>query len=64
MTDKHRKYLTDILIAIGKIEAFTTETGSFHDYDSDFKVQSAVERQLGIVGEALNSYAKLGGCPQ
>lgn len=28
-------------------------------FDRDIKTQSAVERQLGIIGEAVNSYEKI-----
>lgn len=59
MTEKSKKYLSDILMAIDLIENFTVDTSSFEDYDSDLKTQSAVERQLGIIGEALNKLRKI-----
>ena len=31
----------------------------FNSYDNDRKTQSAVERQLAIIGEALNQFRKL-----
>lgn len=58
MTDKGRKYLSDILMAIGLIEEFTAGITDFNMYDSDRKTQSAVERQLGIIGEALNHFRR------
>jgi uncharacterized protein with HEPN domain len=45
-------------MAIAMIEEFTVDILDFQDYDSDRKTQSAVERQLVIVGEALNQFRK------
>jgi uncharacterized protein with HEPN domain len=59
MTEKGKKYLSDILGAIELIEQFTINTSSYSDYITDFKTQSAVERQLGIIGEAVNKLDKL-----
>ena len=61
MTEASKKYLSDILQAISLIELFTINISGFNDYVSDLKTQSAVERQLGIIGEAVNKYDKL--CP-
>lgn len=59
MTEQGRKYLSDILRAIELIEQFTITTANFNDYSTDLKTQSAVERQLGIIGEAVNNFDKL-----
>lgn len=59
MTEKSTKYLSDILMAITLIEEFTAGIVDFNVYDNDRKTQSAVERQLAIIGEALNQYRKL-----
>jgi uncharacterized protein with HEPN domain len=59
MTDQVRKYLFDILSAIDLIEAFTAEVSCFEEYINDLKTQSAVERQLGIIGEAAGKYEQL-----
>ena len=59
MTDKSKKYLSDILIAIDLIEKFTVEISDFNVYQEDLKTQSAVERQLAIIGEALNQLRKI-----
>lgn len=61
MTIKEKKYLSDILAAISRIELFMEDTPSYSAYTSDLKTQSAVERQLAIVGEAINQYDKLPG---
>ena len=59
MTDQGKKYLSDILQAIDLINEFTDSIYNFNDYLSDLKTQSAVERQLGIIGEAVNKFDKL-----
>lgn len=58
MTDKGLKYLSDILLAISLIEDFTKDIEDFNGYDLDRKTQSAVERQLAIIGEALSKIRK------
>ena len=59
MTDKGRKYLSDILMAVSLFNEFTADIKDFNDYVSDKKTQSAVERQLAIIGEALNHFRRL-----
>ncbi len=59
MTEKSTKYLSDILMAIELIEEFIVDDKDFTLYDNDRKTQSAVERQLAIIGEALNQFKKL-----
>jgi uncharacterized protein with HEPN domain len=58
MTERARKYLSDILIAIDLIESFVKDVPTFDLYELDYKTQSAVERQLGIIGEAVNQFRK------
>ena len=59
MTDQGKKYLSDILQAIDLIESFTSDISEYNDYVADLKTQSAVERQLGIIGEAVNKFEKI-----
>ena len=59
MTEKGRKYLSDILMAIDLVENFTIDTENFDTYQNDLKTQSAVERQLAIIGEALNKFKQI-----
>ena len=61
MTERGKKYLSDILIAIELIDSFVKEIDSFDTYAADPKTQSAVERQLGIIGEAVNKFRQ--ECP-
>jgi len=58
MTEKEKKFLSDIINSIGLIENFTKEINSFDEYSKDIKTKSAVERQLGIIGEAINKFIK------
>ena len=59
MTDQGNKYLTDILQAIDLINSFVSDISNYNDYILDLKTQSAVERQLGIIGEAVSKFEKL-----
>jgi len=52
--DKAGKYLFDIQYAINLIENFIEPIIGFNDYQVDTKTQSAVERQLAIIGEVVN----------
>jgi len=56
MTERGRKYLADVAQAIELINQFVESAENFSDYSSDLKTQSAVERQLGIIGEAINKF--------
>lgn len=56
MKEKGLKYLYDVLFAIELIEEFTAPISNYNEYVSDLKTQSAVERQLGIIGEAVNKF--------
>ncbi len=58
MTERGKKYLSDILRAITLIETFTVDINDFKSYQNDLKTQSAIERQLVIIGEALNHLKK------
>lgn len=59
MTIQGKKFLSDILQAIELIESFVVGIKDFDNYLTDKKTQSAVERQLGIIGEALTKFEKL-----
>ena len=53
MLPESRKYLHDILGACDALLEFV-KGKSFDDYDNQLLLRSAVERQLMIIGEALN----------
>ncbi len=59
MKQECEKLLMDISLSISLIEEFIIDIDSFSDYDKDLKTQSAVERHLAIIGEALNKLKKL-----
>jgi uncharacterized protein with HEPN domain len=52
MKEESKKYLEDIRYAIQSIETFMGGITDFSKYQKDLKTKSAVERQLGIIGEA------------
>ncbi|MBO7587647.1 MAG: DUF86 domain-containing protein [Bacteroidales bacterium] len=53
------KLLSDILACINRIDDFTKETASFDDFHSNTLLQNAVERNIEIIGEAVNSLLKI-----
>lgn len=57
MTDRKKKWVLDILNSIEKIELFLLNV-SFENYLKDLKTQSAIERQIGIIGEVLSQIRK------
>jgi uncharacterized protein with HEPN domain len=59
--EKFRKLLFDIDSAISLIDRFMKDVETFDQYVLDLKTQSAVERQLVIIGEALVKIRKLEG---
>ncbi|RYZ21099.1 MAG: DUF86 domain-containing protein [Chitinophagaceae bacterium] len=48
----------DILTAIHEIEVFLEDVPDFTHYQSDLKTKRAIERNLEIVGEAMNRMLK------
>ncbi len=58
MNDEIKKYLTDILDSCLSVEEFTKGMNSFTDYENNKMLKRAVERELGIIGEALNRARK------
>lgn len=57
--EKSKKYLSDIVMATDLIQNFVADTPDFDSYQNDLKTQSAIERQLAIIGEALNKLRQL-----
>ena len=58
MTSKVKKYLLDILEAIQSIENYI-EHADFFQYQQNKMMRRAVERELEIIGEALNALLKI-----
>ena len=60
MDDKIKKFLYDIEVAINEIESFVKERGrSYSIFVNDAFYQRAVERNIEIIGEAVNRILKL-----
>ena len=58
MSDEILKYIEDMLKAIRLIESFMGKRLSFSRYQKDIKTKFAIERNLEIIGEALNKALK------
>ena len=58
MQDEIKKYLFDIAEAIKEIESFISGK-TYQDFIERTLIQSAVERKLEIIGEALNRIKKI-----
>ncbi len=54
MGNKAKKLLFDILTSINNIDSYIGEKRIFNDYDNNPMLQDAVERNIEIIGEALN----------
>ena len=50
--------MSDIVNSIELIESFINGIDSFEIYSKDLKTKGAVERHLGIIGEAVNKFLK------
>ena len=59
MEKQVNKLLSDILSCIARIDEFTKDIHSFEEYQSNTLVQNAVERNVEIIGEAVNSLLKI-----
>jgi uncharacterized protein with HEPN domain len=55
---KIQAWLLDIQQCIEEIFAFAEDCQSFFDYKKDVKTKKAVERNLEIIGEAINRILK------
>lgn len=59
MDEQIKSWLYDILNSILEIESYFDDEMSFENYQSDTKTKRAVERNLEIIGEAVNRISKL-----
>ena len=53
-----KKLLKDILICIDNVNSYTGLNKVFSEYNTDFLLQDAVERNLITIGEAMNLLLK------
>lgn len=58
MDEYSRKYLTDVLTACEEVESFFDGKRVFTDFQVDILRQRAVERNVEIMGEAINQLMK------
>lgn len=59
MDNKIEKYLEDILICITNIDDYIGVPKTFENYNANFLLQDAVERNIITIGEAMNSILKI-----
>ncbi len=59
MDNKEKKYLFDIQVCIVNIETYIGEPKLFDRFESNQMLQDAVERNLEIIGEAINQLLKI-----
>lgn len=59
MDDNIKTWLFDILSAVNEIESFFVDRPKeFQDYQTDLRTKRAVERNVEIIGEAMNRILK------
>lgn len=58
MDDYSKKYLLDVLNACEEVESFFDGKKIFADFQTDILRQRAVERNVEIMGEAMNQLMK------
>ena len=59
MTEKQLKLLYDAKLAIDEIESyFQTESKTYENYKNNSLLKRAIERNLGIIGKAINRLLK------
>lgn len=60
MDRKIKKYLEDIMLAIGEIELFLSQRPrQYQVFLDDHMFRSALERQVGIIGEAMSKILQI-----
>jgi uncharacterized protein with HEPN domain len=58
MEDEIKTWLTDIKQAIKEIEGFLPTKKNFIEFKKDIKTRKAIERNIEIIGEAVNRILK------
>ena len=59
MDTQTKKLLTDIIGCILRIEEYTKGINTFEIFNSNMLIQNAVERNIEIIGEAMNALLKM-----
>ncbi len=58
MDHRINAWLEDILKSIDEIFDFLPDEKDFHEYQKDLKTKKAIERNIEIIGEAINRISK------
>ena len=58
MDNRMSAWLEDIIKSIDEIFEFLPEKRDFFEYQKDLKIKKAVERNIEIIGEAINRIVK------
>ena len=59
MDNRVKQYLFDIEKSIEDIESYISSIASFQEYEEDKMIRRAVEREIEIIGEAMNRILKI-----
>ncbi|HCY41159.1 MAG TPA: antitoxin [Prolixibacteraceae bacterium] len=59
MDNREKKYLFDIQTCIGNIDSYIGDPKLFDTFEKNQMLQDAVERNLEIIGEAINQLLKI-----
>ena len=59
MENKTKKLLFDMLTAINNIDSYIGDMKIFSEYDNNPMLQDAVERNIEIIGKAMNKLLKI-----
>lgn len=62
MDNRINAWLEDITRSIDEIFDFLPEKGDFYEYKKDLKTKKAIERNIEIIGEAVNRILKHKEC--
>ncbi len=55
-------WLEDIVRCIDEIFSFLPTSKNFHEYQKDIRTKKAIERNIEIIGEAINRISKNESC--
>lgn len=61
MDNRVKQYLFDIEQSISDVKSYISAVNSLQEYENDKLIRRAVERELEIIGEALNRILKIDG---
>ncbi|HNX56816.1 MAG TPA: DUF86 domain-containing protein [Prolixibacteraceae bacterium] len=59
MDNRIKKYLFDIQLSISNVDNYIGEPRSFESFQNNQMLQDAVERNLEIIGEAMNQLLRI-----